>query len=147
VPIPRTNFDELKNQWGWSGYTTHDVKRCEIMARIIALIYNWWTLFARLANPDKHVEAISSRPLLLHAIARQTRHSNRTKVSITSTHAKAELVQVVLDEISRVLSWIRSTTEQLTQNERWRQILSYAFRKFLNRAPLGGTRKLAAATP
>src|SRR5207245_7218209 len=39
------NFDELKNQWGWSGFTTHDLKRCQIMARIIALIYNWWSLF------------------------------------------------------------------------------------------------------
>src|ERR1035437_1365836 len=32
------NFDELKNQWGWSGFTTHDLKRCQIMARTIALI-------------------------------------------------------------------------------------------------------------
>jgi hypothetical protein len=22
------NFDELKNQWGWGGFTTHDLKRC-----------------------------------------------------------------------------------------------------------------------
>src|SRR5215472_9467073 len=26
------NFDELKNQWGWGGFTTHDVKRCQFMA-------------------------------------------------------------------------------------------------------------------
>ena len=38
------NFDELKNQWGWAGFTTHDRKRCQVMARITALIYNWWTL-------------------------------------------------------------------------------------------------------
>ena len=25
------NFDELKNQWGWGGYTTHDLTRCRIM--------------------------------------------------------------------------------------------------------------------
>src|ERR1035438_4708147 len=23
------NFDELKNQWAWSGFTTHDLKRCQ----------------------------------------------------------------------------------------------------------------------
>ena len=34
------NFDELKNQWAWSGFTTHDRKRCQIMARITALVYN-----------------------------------------------------------------------------------------------------------
>ncbi len=28
------NFDELKNQWGWAGFTTHDRKRCQVMARI-----------------------------------------------------------------------------------------------------------------
>ena len=46
------NFDELKNQWGWSGFTTHDLKRCQIMARTIALVYNWWSLFTRLAIPE-----------------------------------------------------------------------------------------------
>ncbi len=34
-------FDELKNQWGWAGVTTHDLARCQLMARFIALIYNW----------------------------------------------------------------------------------------------------------
>jgi len=29
------NFDELKNQWGWSGYTTNDLHRCRMMVRII----------------------------------------------------------------------------------------------------------------
>ena len=45
------NFDELKNQWAWSGFTTHDRKRCQIMARITALVYNWWTIFMRLGIP------------------------------------------------------------------------------------------------
>ena len=51
-------FDELKNHWGWAGFTTHDLKRCQIMARLIALVYNWWTLFGRLADPDHHREAL-----------------------------------------------------------------------------------------
>ena len=33
-------FDELKNQWGWAGFTTRELKRCQLMARPIALIYN-----------------------------------------------------------------------------------------------------------
>nr|MDQ2898763.1 transposase [Acidobacteriota bacterium] len=60
------NFDELKNQWGWSGFTTQDRERCQIMARLTALIYNWWTIFMRLGIPDRHAEAITSRPLALH---------------------------------------------------------------------------------
>jgi hypothetical protein len=42
-------FDELKNQWGWGGFTTQDIHRCQVMARNTALIYNWWSIFARLA--------------------------------------------------------------------------------------------------
>lgn len=140
------NFDELKNQWGWSGYNTRDVKRCQIMARCIALIYNWWTLYVRLVNPNKHAEAITSRPLLLHGIAKQTQHSNQTTLTITSTHAKAGLIQIVLGEVSRFLKCLKANTEQLTHAERWRRILSYAFRNFLKGQPLGATRKIATVT-
>ena len=31
------NFDELKNHWGWGGFTTRDLPRCRLMARIVAL--------------------------------------------------------------------------------------------------------------
>jgi len=31
-------FDELKNQWGWGGYTTQDLERCNLSARAVALI-------------------------------------------------------------------------------------------------------------
>src|SRR5215472_14837960 len=54
-------FDELKNQWGWGGFTTHDLKRCRLLAGIVALIFNWWTLFVRLADLDHRPEAITSR--------------------------------------------------------------------------------------
>jgi hypothetical protein len=29
------------------------------------LVYNWWSLFTRLADPEHHREALTSRPLLL----------------------------------------------------------------------------------
>jgi len=51
------NFDELKNQWGWGGFVTKDLLRCQIAARSIALIYNWWSLFVRLADPSKRRES------------------------------------------------------------------------------------------
>jgi hypothetical protein len=95
------NFDELKNQWAWAGFTTHDRKRCQVMARVTALIYNWWTIYMRLGIPDKHAEAITSRPLALHGIARRIRHSNQTTVEVTSTHSKA-LVIAVADQGERV---------------------------------------------
>ena len=125
------NFDELKNQWGWGGYTTHDLKRCQILARCIGLIYNWWSLFVRLAIPDKHAEGITSRPLLLHGVAKQTRHGGQTTVTITSTHAKTESVQRILRSLMTFLFRIKTSAEQLRWEERWRMILSHIFRYFL----------------
>ena len=71
-------FDELKNQWGWGGFTTQDLTRCRLLAGMVALIYNWWSLFVRLADPEHHREAINSRPLLLSAIARKTQHAGQS---------------------------------------------------------------------
>ena len=82
-------FDELKNQWGWGGFTTADFDRCQIMARYIGLIYNWWSLFVRLLNPDKHSEAITSRPMILGSVARQTQHAGQKRLTISLTHGKA----------------------------------------------------------
>ena len=140
------NFDELKNQWGWAGFTTQDRKRCQIMGRIIALVYNWWTIFMRLGIPEKHAEAITSRPLALHGIARQTRHGNQTTVEITSTHAKSSQIAEILTKVSGFLKRIKATAEQLTQGERWKLILSAAFRQFLGGKVIGSTGRLADAT-
>jgi len=68
-------FDELKNQWGWGGYTTHDIERCNLSARAVALIYNGWSWYVRLAHPKARLEAITSRPLLLSGVARLTQHA------------------------------------------------------------------------
>jgi Transposase DDE domain len=78
-------FDELKNHWGWGGFTTQDLKRCRFMAWITALVYSWWSLFVRLADPNQHTEAITSRPLLLYTIGKQTRHAGQTHLTLTST--------------------------------------------------------------
>jgi len=125
------NFDELKNQWGWGGFTTQDLARCQLMARMVALVYNWWTLFVRLAQPHKHFEAISSRPLLLHDVATQTRHGGQTRLTITSTHAKQATIQALLTSLAGFLATLKATAEQLTEAQRLRPILTRAFAKFM----------------
>jgi len=35
-------FDELKNQWGWAGFTSRTLRVSQTGARLIALVYNWW---------------------------------------------------------------------------------------------------------
>jgi len=130
------SFDELKNQWGWGGYTTQDLKRCRLMARIVALINNWWSLFVRLARPDKHLEAITNCPLLLYAVAKPTRHQGQSSVTITSTRAKTGKIQKVLRELTTFLRTLKTTAEQLLPSDRWRMILSRAFRQLLKGKPL-----------
>ena len=124
------NFDELKNQWGWLGFTTHDHARSEMMTLFVALVYNWWSLFTRLSNPNKRAEAITSRPLLLHAIGRKTSHSNQSTLTLTSLHAEANKIQLAVAVVAGFLSHIRSIAEQLKPIERWRLILAAVIRAF-----------------
>jgi len=124
-------FDELKNQWGWAGFTTSDINRCQIMARLIALVYNWWTLYVRLADPDHHHEALTTRSLLLNAVARQTRHAGQTHLSVTSNHGRRVYVERALQGIASFFGWLKQTAEQLTVPERWALILTQALKKFL----------------
>jgi Transposase DDE domain group 1 len=129
-------YDELKNQWAWCGFTTQDLQRSQIMARIVALIYNWWNCFSRLAIPDKHIEAITGRPLLLQAIGRQTQHGRQTTLTLTSLHAKAPQIQQMLSRVSRFLSQIKQSAEQLDWYQKWHRILSRVFTFFLKGKPL-----------
>lgn len=54
------------------------------MANLTALIYNWWHLYARLYDADHHREAITSRPALLHGVARLTRSGGQRTVKVSA---------------------------------------------------------------
>ena len=124
-------FDELKNHWGWGGFTTQDLKRCRLLAASVALIYNWWSLFVRLADPDQHREVITSRPLLLQAIARKTQHAGQTTLSVSSTHGEQQVARRAYLRIARFFASLRAKAEQLDAVQRWYRILSEALRKYL----------------
>ena len=120
------SFDELKNHWGWGGFTTQDLKRCRFMARITALVYNWWSLFVRLADPDRHTEAITSRPLMPYGIGRQTRHAGQTRLTVSSSHAEAVKVEQCYRRIAAFFNELWATAEQFSAQQRWCRILSLA---------------------
>ena len=128
-------FDELKNQWGWSGFVTQDIKRSQIMARIITQVYNWWTLYVRWIDPSKHREAITSRPMMLYGVARQIKHAGQTTLKVTSMHAKAEIVQKRIGLINRFLNKIKSYAERFSLKQKWQLILRAVFAKFFKRKP------------
>ena len=137
-------FDELKNQWGWGGFTTKDMARCRLTARMVALVYNWWNIFVRLAQPDKHLEAITSRPLLLCAIGERTRHGRQTTLRITSVHGRAGWAERVLTGVAKFLRGLMDSAEQFTPGQRWTRILAHAFRTLLGGHQLRAPPRLMA---
>jgi hypothetical protein len=107
-------FDELKNQWGWGGFTTHDLHRCQLAARTVALVYNWWSLFVRLANPEARREAITSRPWLMTSVGRRTEHAGQTTLTLIGLHAEFEKARAALLRVSALLQdWLAKAAEQL----------------------------------
>ena len=113
--------DELKNQWGWGGYTTQDIKRSRFAAMMVALIYNGWSLFVRLANPEGRMEAITSRPFLLSGITQKTTHAGQQHLKITPMHGKGEQASAMLTRVSRLLHEWKQIAEQLNLTAVWQQ--------------------------
>ncbi len=66
-------FDELKNQWGFSGFCSRYSNVTETAARLLLVAYNLWNLFLRLLEPSRHVEARHGRRWFLMLSARLTR--------------------------------------------------------------------------
>lgn len=129
------NFDETKNQWGWGGFVTQQLQTSQIMARMVALVYNWWNLFVRLAIPDKHHEAITSRPLMLSSVGRLTESGRQRRMVITTTHGEIETIQLAFARVNTFFSMLKSTAAQLTHAECWRLIVSKSMEVFMGQSP------------
>ncbi len=140
-------FDELKNQWGWGGYTTRDLERCNLSARAVALIYNWWSWYVRLAHPKARLEAISSRPLLLAGVARLTQHAGQSRLLVTLTHAAGDQIRAMIARIRKGLDHIRTTAPQLPKPERWRALIRYIVTQILASRPAQPPPPFALTTP
>ena len=123
-------LDELKNQWGWGGFTSRELKRTQVMAQIVAMVYNWWNIFARLAEPNRHLEALSSRPALQCIVGRLVKTGRQCLVRLCATGEKAAWARQVLCHIGEFINALQNAT-QLTDDERWCRILSEAFSAFL----------------
>jgi hypothetical protein len=118
-------FDELKNQWGWGGFTTQDMERCQTSSRAVALIYNWWSWYCRAAKPDKRMEAITSRALLLAGVGKATQHANQTTIHLTPMHAARKSLIALINNVRAALAHVKATAEQLLNPDRWRLFLDY----------------------
>ena len=129
-------FDELKNQWGWGGFTTQDMHRSQITARAVALVYNWWSWYVRAANPQARREALTSRPLLLAAVGRAVSHSGQTLLYLTPMHAEAGLIKSMVANVRAAISHVRRAAEQLPKLDRWATLLAYICRRIVGQFAL-----------
>ena len=122
-------FDELKNQWGLSGFTTQDINRCQTTARACALVYNWWSWYCRAANPNARMEPITSRPLLLSAVGTVAHHGGQTTLYLTPIHGKTHALKSLIANIYAAIRHIKNAAEQFKAEDRWALLLRYVSNK------------------
>ena len=110
---------------GLGRHTTQDIERCNLSARAVALVYNWWSWYVRLAHPKARLEAIASRPLLLSGIARLTRHAGQSRLLVTLTHAAGDQIKSMIANIRKGLDHVLANAPQLPKTDRWRVLVRY----------------------
>ena len=130
-------YDELKNQWGWNGFTTQQLAPSRLMANLVALIYNWWHLYARLYDGAHHREAITSRPALLGGVGRLIAHSGQRTIKVSLQHENSALLTQAISMVSNTLHRFWSIAERWTPQQRWNLLLTYIFRHWLGGRWLG----------
>jgi len=131
-------FDEVKNQWGWGGFATQDLTSTGLMARMIGLVYNWWTLFVRTINADEdgadgHQEAITSRPLLLTSIGRVTETGRQQTMTVSSQSSKYPMVKKLYQRVSAFFKQLKASAPQLSPFACWKILLTRSVKKLLDK--------------
>jgi len=117
---------QTRNSPGTGGW----LEDYQLMSHMIALVYDWWNLFVRLAIPEKHHEAITSRPLLLSSIGRLTEHSRQKRMIITSTHGNIEKLKGAYTRLVHFFKELKTAAPQLTSTQCSYRILAKAMEAF-----------------
>jgi hypothetical protein len=103
-------FDELKNQWGFSGFCSKSRATTELAARLLLLVYNLWVLFVRFIVPEKHTEAKKGRRWFLLIAARLVQSGRQKEIQVS---IRGGWAQQMRDGYVRLHDWIRTTAPQL----------------------------------
>ncbi len=102
-------FDELKNQWGFSGFCAQSRATTELAARLLLMVYNLWVLFVRFIEPRKHTEAKRGRRWFLVIAARLVQSGRQKELQVSISGGWARQLR---DGYIRLHEWIRSTAPQ-----------------------------------
>lgn len=128
-------FDELKNQWGWGGFTTQDIGRCQSSARAVALVYNWWSWYCRAAKPGARMEAITSRTLLLAGVGRAVKSGGQTTLYLTPMHGARDKLMALIANVHAALAHVKAVAEQLPNTNRWKTFVAFVVAKITRPLP------------
>jgi len=105
-------FDELKNQWGFSGFCSQRAAVSQSSARMLLLVYNLWSIFVRvLKNQGGHTEAIKSRYELLLIPAKMVLSGRRKIVKLAVGKRFASFLK---QAYRRLQEWLSQTAPQLS---------------------------------
>jgi hypothetical protein len=99
------------------------------MAGIIALVYNWWNIFCRLADPDEHMEAITSRPLLQNVVGCLAKSGGQKLIHLSAAGRDAPKIGLIFKQIAEFITTILTAT-QLNPAQKWVRVLNHAYKKY-----------------
>jgi hypothetical protein len=103
-------FDELTNQWGFSGFAAKSRATTELAARLLLLVYNLWVLFVRFIVPQKHNEAKRGRRWFLLIAGRLVESGCQKKLQVSIRGGWADQLRT---GYTRITEWLRTTAPQL----------------------------------
>ncbi len=131
-------FDELKNQWGFSGFCSGKAVVSEMAARLLLITYNLWTLFVRVVKEEGvHTEAITSRDELLLIPAKLVESGRR---KILKLGVSDKWWAAIAQAYKRLQRWLAATAPQLEIQQTFERYLCW-------HNPLNQDKWLAELTP
>ncbi|MBK9990805.1 MAG: hypothetical protein IPP19_08760 [Verrucomicrobia bacterium] len=100
---PENVFDELKNQWGFSGFCSGNGVVTETAARLL-LTYNLWSLFVRVLKEEgHHHEAVTSRDELLMIPAKLVKSGRQKTLKLSVGDKWWEAISLCYAKLERLV--------------------------------------------
>jgi len=101
------------------------VRNVWLMANLVAIFYNWWSIYTKFVDQEVAREAITSRPLLLNHVASKSTHQRMKKMTIYCSHSLKEKITKLLEGAKeRILAIANSIAPQLkTKRHIWAEII------------------------
>ena len=117
------------------------------MANLIALFFNWWSLYLRFYDAEHHREAIRTRPMLMAGVGRQVKSGGQRTVRVSTVHENGSDIIKAVTLISNEIQHIMSIAEKWTIEQRWTLLLTRLLRRWLGGKWLDGLPEGAGILP